>query len=124
MLGTKIYKNNFDEQQYKKCADWCNENNCAIEDKGEFYEVVEYDSTALENEFKKINLKNEINSINVKLSELRGVSECAISVDGNNEYDVFKDGVLVTMNETEFLNYFDELTNTRSELLQQYKELK
>lgn len=124
MLGTKIYKNNFDEQQYKKCADWCNKNNCAIEDKGEFYEVVEYDSTALENEFKKINLKNEINSINVKLSELRGVSECAISVDGNNEYDVFKDGVLVTMNETEFLNYFDELTNTRSDLLQQYKELK
>ena len=124
MIGTKIYKNNFDEQQYKKCADWCNENNKAIEDKGKFYEVVEYDTTALESEFKKINLKHEINAINVKLSELRGVSECAISVDGNNEYDVFKDGVLVTMNETEFLNYFDELTNTRSDLLQQYKELR
>lgn len=119
-----MYKNNFDDVEYGKMADWCNKNNCAIEDKGDFYEVVEVDNTELENEFKKHNLQNEINAINVKISELRGVSECAISVDGNNEYDVFKDGVLVTMNETEFLNYFDELTNTRSDLLQQYKELK
>lgn len=119
-----MYKNNFDEFEYGKMADWCNANNCAIEDKGEFYEVVEYDTTSNDLEFKKHNLQNEINAINVKISELRGVSECAISVDGNNEYDVFKDGVLVTMNETEFLNYFDELTNKRSDLLQQYKELK
>lgn len=119
-----MYKNNFDEVKYGKMADWCNANNCAIEDKGEFYEVVEYDTTADDLALKKHNLQNEINAINVKISELRGVSECAISVDGNNEYDVFKDGVLVTMNETEFLNYFDELTNTRSNLLQQYKELK
>lgn len=119
-----MYKQNFNEVEYEKMADWCNENNCAIEDKGEYYEVIEVDNTELEKEFKKINLKNEIQDINTKISELRGVSECAISVDGNNEYDVFKDGVLVVMNETEFLNYFDELTNKRSDLLQQYKELK
>lgn len=119
-----MYKNNFNETEYGKMADWCNENNCAIEDKGEYYEVIEVDNTELENEFKKINLRNEIQDINTKISELRGVSECAISVDGNNEYDVFKDGMLVVMNETEFLNYFDELTNKRSDLLQQYKELK
>lgn len=119
-----MYKQDFNEVEYEKMADWCNENNCTIEDKGTYYEVVEVDNTELENEFKKRNLQNEISSINTKISELRGVSECAISVDGNNEYDVFKDGVLVTMNETEFLNYFDELTNKRSDLLQQYKELK
>nr|DAG43664.1 MAG TPA: hypothetical protein [Caudoviricetes sp.] len=124
MLGNKMYKQDFNEVEYAKMADWCNENDCAIEDKGTYYEVVEVDNTELENEFKKLNLKNEISSINTKISELRGVSECAISVDGNNEYDVFKDDVLVTMNETEFLNYFDELTNKRSDLLQQYKELK
>lgn len=124
MLGTKMYKHDFDEVEYKNMADWCNENNCTIEDKGDFYEVVEVDNTELENQFKKENLRSEINAINIKISELRGVSECAISVDGNNEYDVFKDGVLVTMNEEEFLNYFDELTNKRSDLLQQYKELK
>lgn len=124
MLGKKMYKHDFSEVEYRNIAQWCNEHSCTIEDKGEFYEVVKVDNTALENEFKKQNLQSEISAINIKLSELRGISECAISVDGQNEYDVFKDGVLVVMNETEFQNYFDELTNKRSDLLQQYKELK
>lgn len=124
MLGKKMYQYNFDEVEYKNMADWCNEHKCTIEDKGEYYEVVKVDNTELENQFKKENLRSDISVINIKLSELRGIYECAIPVDGNNEYDVFKDGELVTMNETEFLNYFDELTNKRSELLQQYKELK
>lgn len=119
-----MYKHDFDKVEYKNMADWCNKNECTIEDKGDFYEVVKVDNTEFENQFKKENLQSEIKAINIKISELRGVSECAISVDGNNEYDVFKDGELVTMNEEEFLNYFDELTNRRSDLLQQYKELK
>lgn len=124
MLGTKLYKNEFDEVLYRDTANWCNEHNCTIEDRGDFYEVVKVDTSELENQFKKENLKNQINAINIQISELRGTSECAISVDGVNEYDVFVDGNLVTMTETQFLNYFDELTNKRSELLQQYKELK
>lgn len=124
MLGTKMYKRDFNELEYKKIADWCNEHNCTIENKGEFYEVVEVDTSELENKFKKENLQSEITDINLQISELRGVSECAISVDGINEYDVFVGGKLVTMKEEEFLEYFDTLTNKRSELLQQYKELK
>ena len=124
MLGTKMYKNEFDEVKYCQLAKWCNVNNCAIEDKDDFYEVVNIDASDDERQFKKDNIKNQISKINIQLSELRGVSECAISVDGVNEYDVFVDNKLVTMNETEFQNYFDELTNKRSDLLQQYKELK
>lgn len=124
MLGTRMYKRQFDEIEYRNIAQWCNENGCTIEDKGEYYEVIKVDNTALENQFKKENLQNEIKAINIKLSELRGISECAINVDGNNVYDVFVDGELVVMNETEFQNYFDELSNKRSDLLQQYKELK
>lgn len=124
MLGTKIYKSSFDEEYYKTVAIWCNDNDCTIVDNGDYYEVVAVDNSADALRYKKLNLQNDIKAINIKLSELRGVSECAISVDGQNEYDVFKDGVLVTMNETEFQNYFDELTNKRSDLLQQYKELK
>lgn len=123
MLGKKIYKNEFDEHLYKECADWCNENNCTIDDKDEFYEVVKVDTTEDDLNFKRQNIQNEISSINVKLSELSGVRECVTTVDGVNQYDVFKDGTLITMNETEFQTYFDELTTKRSELLKQYKEL-
>lgn len=124
MLGKKMYKDKFNEVAYKKMADWCNENNCAIEDKGDFYEVVEYDLSAVESEFKKRNIESDIKAINIKISELRGVSECAVSVDGDNEYDVIIDGELVVMNDTQFQNYFDELSNKRSDLLQQFKELR
>ena len=39
MIGTKINKpTSIDE--YSKVAEWCNENNATIEDKGDYYEVV------------------------------------------------------------------------------------
>lgn len=42
MIGTKIYKESLEQEIYKKCANWCNETQTAtIEDKGEYYEVVE-----------------------------------------------------------------------------------
>lgn len=42
MIGTKLYKNNkSDMANYTKTAVWCNANNAHIDDKGEYYEVVE-----------------------------------------------------------------------------------
>lgn len=42
MLGTKLYKDNqSDMDKYSDVAVWCNANNATIEDKGEYYEVVE-----------------------------------------------------------------------------------
>lgn len=42
MIGKKLYKNNPDDMaQYTATAKWCNANNAHIEDKGEYYEVVE-----------------------------------------------------------------------------------
>lgn len=123
-MNKVIKKSEFDEQTYYELSQWCNENGYTIEDRGSEYVAIPLSEVPVDNELQKQLLQQQIQAINIKISELRGVSECAISVDGNNEYDVFKDGVLVTMSETEFLNYFDELTNTRSDLLQQYKELK
>ena len=42
MIGTKLYKDNpNDMDKYSDVAVWCNANNATIEDKGEYYEVVE-----------------------------------------------------------------------------------
>lgn len=41
MIGKKIDKKNYDLSDYSATAQWCNENNATIEDKGEYYEVVE-----------------------------------------------------------------------------------
>ncbi len=40
MVGTKIYKNDYNADTYLECADWCNANNAKIVDKGGYYEVV------------------------------------------------------------------------------------
>lgn len=41
MIGTKIYKPITNNKEYASIAGWCNNNNAHIEDKGEYYEVVE-----------------------------------------------------------------------------------
>lgn len=41
MIGKRIYKENLDPKDYADTAVWCNQNNAHIEDKGEYYEVVE-----------------------------------------------------------------------------------
>ena len=48
MLGTKIYKSDFNEADYVKVSIWCNANNATIADKGEYYEVVEIPAPSLE----------------------------------------------------------------------------
>lgn len=40
MIGTKFKKPLEDFESYLRCADWCNTNKAAIEDKGEYYEVI------------------------------------------------------------------------------------
>lgn len=36
-----MQKENLDLKEYAKVAEWCNKNNLIIENKGEYYEVVE-----------------------------------------------------------------------------------
>lgn len=49
MIGTKFYKNDYDLSEYSSAAKWCNETQKAtIEDRGEYYEVVEIPAHTLE----------------------------------------------------------------------------
>lgn len=68
MLGTKIYKNEM--SKYTECAIWCNRNNATIEDKGEYYEVVDIPAPSLDElkqakitEFKAIRDAEEVKPI-------------------------------------------------------------
>lgn len=47
MLGTKIYKNDFNEELYLQCSKWANENNCVMAVHDDYYEVeeIQYDLT-------------------------------------------------------------------------------
>ncbi len=40
-IGTKLYKGQYTNKEYADAACWCNAHNAHIEDKGEYYEVVE-----------------------------------------------------------------------------------
>lgn len=66
MIGTKFYKPLETQEQldeYSTAAEWCNSNNATIEDKGEFYEVVEIPAPSLE----------EVKT--AKIAELKGIRD-------------------------------------------------
>ena len=52
MIGTKFYKNELETQEqldaYSQAAEWCNNNNATVEDKGDYYEVVAIPEPSLE----------------------------------------------------------------------------
>ena len=48
MLGTKLYKGKFTNEEYFNASEWCEPNGCMIVDKGEYYEVVEIPTPSLE----------------------------------------------------------------------------
>ena len=70
MIGTKFYKDNYDLNAYASAAEWCNNNNAMIEDKGKYYEVVEIPPPSFEeaktakiNEFKAVRDAKELEPV-------------------------------------------------------------
>ena len=71
MLGKKINKPLETQEQldeYSKTAEWCSENHATIEDKGEYYEVVEIPAPTQEelNAMEIERLKSELASTDYK----------------------------------------------------------
>ena len=126
MLGQKMLKTEFDSEKYAEMAKWCNSQEYkTIEDKGDYYEVVDCTPTQEERDaMEKQQLQQQIKEVTSELAQLQGASVCAVSVDDDTEYDIIKDGELVTLNETEMQAYYDELTDKRNDLVARYKELK
>lgn len=68
MIGKKIDKKSYDLNDYSATAQWCNENNATIVDKGDFYEVVEVPAPTKEelNAIKIAQLKAELSATDYK----------------------------------------------------------
>lgn len=126
MLGTKILKENFNQDLYSKCVVWCNANQAKIVEYEFYYEVVDNHSTKeqLNAQEQQQQLKQQLNDINYNIALMQGISACGISVGNETKFDIVKNGELVTLTETEFNNYFDELKDKRSDIISQLKTVK
>ena len=75
MLGTKFYKGKYDLDAYAAAAEWCNNNNCTIVDRGEYYEVIEAPAPT----------KKELNAIRIAQLKMELTAtdyQCLKYVDG------------------------------------------
>lgn len=123
MLGTKMLKSEFDSGKYAELAQWCNNQEYkTIEDKGDYYEVVDCTPTQEElNAMEKKRLLVQLQDVNNQIKELN----VAVMFDsGDDTTDVIIDGNVLTMTSEELNSYHAEIMNLRSELLNRIKELK
>ena len=123
MLGTKMMKAEFDSADYAKLAAWCNSQEYkTIEDKGDYYEVVDCTPTEAElNAVEKQQLLQQLKTVNDQISEL----DVAVMCDsGNDTTDIVVDGNVRTMTSEELDTYHTEVMNLRSDILNRIKELK
>ena len=125
MLGTKIYKENFDQDLYSKCAVWCTANLGKIVEHDKYYEVVDNHPTQEQLKQQEQNkLARQLNAINYNIALMQGISVSSDSMDDEQEFAVIKGGELITLTETEFNNYFNELMDKRSTIISKLKAVK
>lgn len=121
----KMLKSEFNSELYAQWAKECNATgDKTIVDQGDYYEVVPVvvDEEA-EKAIRKQQIIREIKNLDSTLGELQGVATQAVSVDGQDYFDLVVGDELVTMTETKLNNYFEELSDKRDELIKEYKGL-
>lgn len=126
MLGTKIYKENFDSELYAKCAEYCNVNNKHIADKGEYYEVEEYKYDLTEEKNQKLNVL--YSNYKTELANTLDPTELQASgmmlSDTDEPIDIIgTDGTPVQYTQDELTELLNSELQKRNELLLKYKTL-
>ncbi|MBR4633069.1 MAG: hypothetical protein IKO48_07135 [Elusimicrobia bacterium] len=67
-VGYKLYKDKVNNKSYADMAVWCNNNNAHIEDKGDYFEVVENEPAAEPTTQEKVfELEKQIENINMTM---------------------------------------------------------
>lgn len=122
MVGTKMLKSQFNQVTYAELAEWCNAQQYKkIEDKGDYYEVV--DCTPTEQETQQITkheLLQQLKSVNDELQELDVAMMCD---NGNDTTDVVIDNEVVTMTGDEIDQYHTTTMQKRATILSDLKAL-
>lgn len=122
MVGTKMLKSQFNQVEYTKLAEWCNgQQYKKIEDKGDYYEVV--DCTPTEQETRQTNkyeLLQKLKGVNDELQELDVAMMCD---NGNDTTDVVIDNEVVTMTGDEIDQYHTITMQKRATILSELKAL-
>lgn len=122
MLGTKMLKSQFNQVTYAELAEWCNaQQNATIEDKGDYYEVVDCTPTQQQqNEVRKSELLVQLQKVNTQLQELDVAMMCD---NGDNTTTVVIDNVVTTMTGDEIDAYHTNKMQERINILTEIKAL-
>ena len=122
MLGTKMLKSEFNQTKYAELATWCNNQQYKkIEDKGDYYEVVDCTPTEEDNKaVRKAELLQQLTTVNTELQELDVAMMCD---NGNGTTDVVIDGTVTTMTSDEIDQYHTTKMQERTNILSELKEV-
>lgn len=103
MIGTKFFKENFDGKSYANAAKWCNTNGATIEDKGEYYEVVEIPAQTF-NELKTIKLTqiDEWTANNITGGFVSSASGVPVRYDSDVDTQLTMQGIALNVNSEQF----------------------
>lgn len=122
MVGTKMLKSKFNQVTYSELVEWCNaKQNATIEDKGDYYEVVDCTLTEQQqNDVCKAELLQQLTTVNTELQELDVAMMCD---NGNDTTDVVIDGTVTTMTGDEIDQYHTTKMQERTNILSKLKEV-
>lgn len=122
MLGTKMLKSEFNQTKYTEFATWCNNHEYkTIEDKGDYYEVVDCTPTQQQqNATRKAELLVQLQEVNTQLQELDVAMMCD---NGDDTTTVVIDNVVTTMTSEEIDQYHTNKMQERVNILTEIKAL-
>lgn len=122
MIGKQITKPVSDWNEYTQTAIWCNTNKAAIQDKGEYYEVVPVPEPTLE-EAKAAGLNELEAAFNLASEEAHCMSSAGFEIDADEIANRNIEGLVLVMQAGEttlfraYDNSFHEVTREQLEIM-------
>lgn len=140
MIGTKFYKDKFEDNEYSKAAEWCNLNGAYIEDKGDYYEVLSIPLPTLEElkankitelkstrdtlEVEPITTDKGVFDFGTKARDRLDIALKALTASGGTIAWTLADNTQVDVTSSDINNVFLAAATRSNELHEKYRALK